>query len=282
MGTSKGFGGPPSGLVPSWADDPASGAVPAGQPAAGDGGGTSTPAADTGLPPGLQQPVTGRLTQARGNFTKYARTGSRSYLGGAVRRYVGSVGGASGAARRMGASRVAAGNLLGVVRDVQTRGIDEALRARGLQRLIGRPAEEVLLGLLEIVCLPGGPVDEGISRQALLEAVKDQAEDGVVSFGQLTPEQLKEFFLDYVIRSIEGKVISDIAARAISVPLNADLALQLEDQLRDFIAGATRSHIGAMLDGSEALPTDSQINDKVSRIYEAAFTFLAQVGEDAE
>ena len=66
------------------------------------------------------------------------------------------------------------------------------------------------------------------------------------------------------------------------MPENAERALELEDQLREFIAGATRSHIGEMLEGPLAAFTDPQLNEKVSQIYEAAFMFVEQAGEDAE
>jgi len=283
MGTSKGFGGPSNGLVPSWADDPASGAAPAGQGAAADGTPLPT-SAPTAAPPQSAAPVQSPkpLTQARAKFTSFTKTGSSSALGGALRRHVASTGGASGAARRMGASRVAGGNLLGVVRDAQRVGVAEALRSRGLQQLVGLPAEQVFLGLIDIVCLPGGPIDEGISRQALLDAIQDQAEAGVADFDDLTPDQLKEFFLDYIIRSIEGKVISDIAAKSIRIPENVERALDLEEQLKDFIAGATRSHLGVLLEGPLTSFSDPQINDKVSKIYEAAFSLVEQAGEEAE
>jgi hypothetical protein len=281
MGTSKGFGGPASGLVPSWADDPASGASPVGPPAGSDGVPPASPPAAP-VQPAPPAQAARPLTQARARFTRFSKTGSSSALGGALRRHVDSVGGAAAAARRMGASRVAASNLLGVVRDAQRIGVSEALRSRGLQQLIGLPAEQVYLGLLDTICLPGGPVDEGISRQALLDAIEDQADAGVVNFDDLTPDQLKEFFLDYVIRSIEGKVISDIAAKGISVPENAERVLELEGQLKDFIAGATRSHIGELLEGPLTAFTDPQINEKVSQIYEAAFSFVEQAGEEAE
>ena len=161
---------------------------------------------------------TGAYSSAKRKFSSFARSGGTDSLGGAMRRYVRSSGGPAKAARRMGAARGTGGRLLGVVRDAERVGLAEALRSRGLERLVGRPADEVYRGLVEIVCPPGGPIDEAISRQAMLDAIADQADAGVADFGALTPEQLKEFFLDFVIRSIEGRVTSDIAARAVTLP----------------------------------------------------------------
>lgn len=181
----------------------------------------------------------------------------------------------------MGAAWGTGGRLLGLVRDAERGGITEALRSRGLQHLTGQPAEEVFRGLIEIVCPPGGPIDEAISRQAMLDAIGDQADAGVTDFGALTPDQLKEFFLDYVIRSIEGRVMSDIASRAVSLPDDVNQVMDIQQQLHDFVSGCTRSHLGGQL-GSLAALSDEQIDVKVNSIYEAAFGLVAAAGEAAE
>ncbi len=116
----------------------------------------------------------------------------------------------------------------------------------------------------------------------MLDAIQDQTDAGVVDFDDLSPDQLKEFFLDYVIRSIEGKVLSDIAAKSIRIPDSVQDAVELEVQLKDFIAGATRSHLGQLLSGPIASLSDPQINDLVMHIYEAAYSLVARAGEAAE
>ena len=53
--------------------------------------------------------------------------------------------------------------------EVQSRGVQEALRALNLQALAGRPIEEVFLSLADYICSEGGTVDEGnrpLSRRA--------------------------------------------------------------------------------------------------------------------
>jgi hypothetical protein len=198
-----------------------------------------------------------------------------------MHRYVQSSGGAAKAARRMGAVRGTGGRLLGLARDAERVGITEALRSRGLQHLVGQPAEDVFRGLVDVVCPPGGPIDEAISRQAMLDAIGDQADAGVTDFDALTPDQLKEFFLDFVIHSIEGRVISDIAARAVSLPEDVNQVIDIQNQLHDFVSGCTRSHLGGQLGALGAL-SDQQIDAKVNSIYEAAFGLVAAAGEAVE
>jgi hypothetical protein len=114
-----------------------------------------------------------------------------------------------------------------------------------------------------------------------LEAIGDQADAGVADFGALTPEQLKEFFLDFVIRSIEGRVMSDIAARLVTIPQDVGRVLDIQQQLHDFIAGCARSQLSDRLGPATALDS-GQLDLKVNAIYEAAFGLVAAAGEAAE
>lgn len=274
MGTSKSYGGPGSGLVPSWVDDTAAPATTGGAETAD----AAVPEQST-TPSG--QPVTAGtsgFTGARRMFSNFARTGNSSALGWALKRHVGSSGGPKKAARRMAAARSTGGALLGFVRDAARSGVDEALRIRGLQHLAGQSAETVFMGLIEVICPPGGPIDEAIARQALLDAIADQVESGMTEFDALSSEQLNEFFLDFIIRSIEGRIMSDIGARGVTLPDDVGEVIALQEQLHDFVAGCCRSHLAAELGALDSL-TDRQLDRKIEAIYEAAFTLIADAGD---
>ena len=209
MGTSKGYGGPRSGLVPSWVDDPAPGIVPPSPPTAAPFGPTDPsapgPPIAPRMPPQLDTSGAGPLSGARNGFSRFAGTGSGSALGGALSNYVRSgTGGARRAARRMGASRATGARLLGVVRDIRQFGPAETLRRLDLAGMAGRPAADVFLAMLEFVCPPGGAVDEAIARQAMLEAIGDLAESGAGSFETMTKDQYQEFFLDFIVSLDRG------------------------------------------------------------------------------
>lgn len=293
MGTSKGYGGPSSGLVPSWVDDPAPGVAAAPAPAPGAPITPTTPGtpgqpAARGSPARPQAPIpqpdtsgAGGLRGARGSFSRFARTGSRSALGSALSNYVrNGTGGAGRAARRMGSSRAAGARLLGVVRNFATIGPAETLRQLNLAGLAGRPAAEVFVGLLEFVCPPGGAVDEAIARQAMLETIGDMAEAGVGSFDTLTTQQMGEFFLDFVARSIEGRVMADLGGRGVTLPDSVAAVENAQAQLHDFVTGCTRGQLAGRLDGVERM-SDRDIEVVVNQIYEAAFELVAAAGEAA-
>jgi hypothetical protein len=289
MGTSKGYGGPATGLVPSWVDDLAPGVAPAGPapvPGAPSVANPTAPAQQTpGAPtvlPGPDVSGAGRLGGARRSFSRFARTGSRSSLGSALSNYVrNGTGGARRAARRMGASRAAGARLIGVVRDVQRLGAAEALRQLNLPGLAGLPAADVFIALLEFVCPPGGAIDEAIARQAMLETIGDLAESGVGDFGTMTPDQMQEFFLDFIARSIEGRVMADLGGRGVTLPDDVAAVESAQQQLHDFVTGCTRGELSDRLDGVDRLG-DRDIEQVVNQIYEAAFELVAAAGEAAE
>lgn len=302
MGTSKGYGGARTGLIPSWIDDPAPGTMPGTPPAVAppaapppavpqptappagppNPGTPAQPAPAVPRPP--PQPDTsgsGALGGARGSFSRFAGSGSRSALGHALSNYVrNGTGGARRAARRMGVSRVAGARLLGVVRDVQRLGPTEALRRLDLAGLAGRPAPDVFLSMLEFLCPPGGAVEEAITRQAMLDAIGDLAEAGAGSFDAMTADQLREFFLDFIARSIEGRVMADLGGRGITLPDDVAAVENAQQQLHDFVAGCTRGELAGRLDGVEQL-ADRDVERVVNEIYEAAFGLVAAAGEAA-
>ncbi|WP_315904125.1 MULTISPECIES: Qat anti-phage system associated protein QatB [Burkholderiales] len=291
MGTSKGYGGPPNGLVPSWLESPAGGSGGGNGDAEdnGDAGGDGADGSTDGSSVS-QAPGSGALTGARTAFTRFSKNGSSSTLGAALAGYVrggngrgsgGGSGGARRAAQRMGASRATGSRLLGVVRDFQRIGALDTLRRLDLDRMVDRPATEVFLSMLEFLCPPGGAIDEAISRQAMLEAIGHLDGAGPAEFGQLTPEQLREFFLDFVSLSIEGRVIADIGSRGITLAADVESVERTHEQLRDFINGCCRAHLSGLLTGVDRL-TDREVEQRSNEIYEAAFQLIADAGEDAQ
>lgn len=287
MGTSKGYGGPSSGLVPSWIDDVAQPAGPAAQP---NGPGQSNPSqpgstpSQPGSPPSgpVNNDGTGSLRGARSSFTRFARTGSPSDLGNALSSYVRKgVGGSSRGARRMGTSRATAAKLLSIFGDVQRNGAAETLRRLQLTVAPGQPASQVLLALLEFICPPGGAIDEGVARQAALNTIAELDEAGSGSFEDMTQADRQNFFLDFVANSIESMIMADLGGRGITMPDDVEAVERIQSQLSSFITGCTRGQLANRLEQWPA-PTDQEVNQVTSAIYEAAFDLIAAAAEGLE
>lgn len=277
MGTSTRFGGPSSGLVPSWADDPSPATAPApGQPTSG-----MPPNPDGTAPPSAPQVVpadSGSFRSARASFNKFARGGDRKDLGKSLSSYVRSgTGGARGAARRMGASRSAGARLLGFVRNVESFGAAIALQQFNLESLASRPAAEVFTALLDFICPPGGALDEAIARQAMLDAISDFADAGMNDFGAMSEAERREFFLDFIIRSIEGRIITDMATRGMARSASVEAMEDMQEQLHDFVAGHTRGALAPLLDGP--VHSDAEMMNMIDIIYEAGFELISLMGE---
>jgi hypothetical protein len=288
MGTSNAYGGPGGGtpLIPSWLEPPAG---PIG-PSPGDGGIPAIPTPGQPLPSPMQPPALppipppaepGRYRAPRGNFSRYASSGGgdRRNLGRALSRYVsGSSGGAGQAARRMGASRTAGANLISFLRDAAARGTQEALRALRFDRLVGKPIEDIFLGLAEYVCPDGGTIDEGIAREAYMETIADLAEAGITDIDALTLDQVQTIFELYAANAIEARIYNDIGTNVIQLPQDAREVLSLQTQLHEFILRSVSDAMTHAREGLEAL-TRERSAQFVTRIYEQAFGILKSLGE---
>jgi hypothetical protein len=287
MGTSTAYGGP-SGrdpLVPSWLGSDGGGAPP-GRPPEAPQGDQGQPSSDGAPPAPPRQPIPSaadphRFSGPRGNFTRFARSGGsdRASLGRAVSRYVSSsAGGSSQAAQRMGTSRVAGARLVSFLTDAQTRGAREALRTLNLEALAGRPLSEILIGLADHVCPGAGTVDEGIAREAYVETVVELTTSGITDLDALSPDQMLTVFEIYATHAIEARICNDIGLKAITMPNDAQAALRVEAQLRDFIRNGVSDALANARAGNAALTSD-RIEDFVGQVYEDAFRFLHARGE---
>ncbi|HHJ4624061.1 MULTISPECIES: Qat anti-phage system associated protein QatB [Klebsiella/Raoultella group] len=271
MGTSKAYGGPVNGLIPDFVDNPPPPTLPLADDSTQDI--PVTPPDSSGAGP---------FRTPKANFTRYSRSGSRSSLGKAVAGYVRKgMGGAGRASRRMGSSRTAAGGLLGLISDYQQGGATQALGRFYLGNLAGQSASSALLSLVEFLCPPGGSVDEGIARQAMLDTISDMSDVGEENFDELTPDQLKEVFISFVVHSIEGRIMADIGKNGIKIPDDIDSIVSIQEDLHDFVDGATRTQLRDEIRDLSRLSGDT-VDGKVEEIYTVAFELLAREGERLE
>ncbi len=97
----------------------------------------------------------------------------------------------------------------------------------------------------------------------------------------MTPEQMQDFFLDFVVRSIEGMVMAELGGRGIMLSDDVAQVERTEKQLRSFISGATRGQLAGKL-GSVSSLNDRDVDRVVMGIYEAAFEIIAIAGESAK
>lgn len=288
MGTSGSFGGSKTGLVPSWVDDPP--AAPAAAPTGGasepeaasgdgvDGDDANTPISPSAYPPLQPPPPTSGLGAARGNITRGARSSDSRAIRRGAGRYVAASGGGHRAARRMSSSRATAGGIAGLAHAFAALGPVEALRSFKLESLAGSPATDVFVALTDALCPPGGTIDEAIARDAMLETVAALAAEGVGNFDELTSDDLQEFFIGVVSRSIEGKILNEVGTNSIRLPPDLAAVERAQRMLHDFVDGCVRDRF-AELGSSLAEISGEEIDEFVNDLYAATFDLMQTLGE---
>jgi len=314
MGTSSPSGGPKGStpLVPSWLEPGANGGgldpqVPDGSPI------LVPPSSIPALPPGASPTPPGaaplsplpnqtvpvplppppfrpalpplgardRFTSARRNFSRSAKSGGADgrSLKRAVSHYVSkATGGASGAARRMGAANSAGAGLLGFLNDVRTNGEAVALRRFNLSALAGRPLEDIFLGLADCVCSTGGRLDSSLARDAFIETIAELAANGITQLNSLTAEQMQTVFELYATHAIEARICNDIGTKAVSLPRDLSDVHEFQVQLRDFIRRGVADALTLANAEFQILTTETVLKF-VEGVYETAFGILQTMGE---
>jgi len=168
--------------------------------------------------------------------------------------------------------------LLSFLSGVFANGPREALRALNLERLAGRPIEEVFLGLMEYVCPEGGTVDEGIARDAFIETIADLAESGISDFDALTADQMQTIFELYATHAIETRLCNDIGTKAITLPPDAVQAASVQRQLLDFVRRSVADSLTQARAAMQAL-TPERVFGFVTRVYEQAYAIMHSMAE---
>ncbi len=177
----------------------------------------------------------------------------------------------------MGPSRSVAGGVGRVLTDFVQNGATAALQPFNLQAMVGEPATEVFNALADVLCPPGGTIDEAIARQAMLAAAAELAAAGDVAFDTMTPEMLEVVFINTISRSIEGKLINELGTRAIKLPDDTAAVQRIERQLHDFVSGQVRDAFADSGATMQSMPRQD-VDRIVSNIYEQAFQALEILG----
>ena len=284
MGTSNKFGGPSStsALIPTFLDDPST-SDPVGdiegptkpnpedqdskEPSTEEGG--VTPRAPLSTPEDAN-----RFRSSRQSFNAAARSRDKDALRKSLSRYVRKgMGGSRGATRNMGSSVSSAARAIGFAQEAVHSGVNVALKNLGVESLVGQPAEQALAALTDVLCPPGGPIDQGIAREAWNEAILQLAESDINDVGDVTAEQWTVLVADFIANTIEAKVINDVGAKGIELPQDVEAINQLQVDLHDLIRGAVDDAIGGQLVSGENIP-QNELRAVAVDIYERSFAYL--------
>jgi hypothetical protein len=178
----------------------------------------------------------------------------------------------------MGSSRQVGADLLRFFSTVQSAGSAAALRELNLESLAGQPVEIIFASLSDFLCPIDGSIDQGIARDAFIEAIVELAGVGVTDLDSLSADQMLSVFEIFTAHAIEARICNDIGARIIVLPTSPAGVDAVENQLTDLIRRSVSDAIAAETAISGSL-TPERISGFVERVYEFAFEFLAALAE---
>jgi hypothetical protein len=305
MGTSNPFNGGNNRnpLVPDWVGGagpaPASPGAPApapGGPATGNAGG---PGAPGGAHPGNGNPGGGnpgngnpggagdgdapgpnRFQSARTNFFKFAKSGggggggrgggTNRNLRRAVRSFVGkSSGGARRATQRMAAERSATTALGRILSSAGAAGIQETVRRLGFAQLATLPVQDIYAALVDVICEPGGELDESFAREAYIKALAEISE-AQADLERPSPETAVSFLASFITNAIQNRLLNAIGNKVVAIPRDVASVQNVEQQINDHIRGNVND---AMTEAGEDFPVE-RIVSTIDDIYERALVLL--------
>lgn len=261
MGTSNPFGGGNNGnpLIPGWVGGSAGPDGPPDVPtAAPDGDNPETPAVD-------DAPEPNRFQSARTNFFKFAKAGGGGGAGGGarggndrnMRRAIGgfvgkSSGGAQRAAQRMASERTATASLGRILSSAGAAGIQETVRRLGYAQLATLPVPEIYAALVDVICGPGGDLDESFAREAYIKALAE-IRAANMDLERPTPETTASFLASFIAHAIRNRVLNAVGNKVVSVPIDVASVQRLEQQINDYIRGEVND---AMREAGDDFPVD--------------------------
>lgn len=275
-------------LVPSWLDDSDADISPAASPADTMPPQDQQPDQDAApsqnpnqpeQPQKNQPPDPKRFSAPRGNFTRFINRGGTGGGGRNLRHaasaYVKrSSGGSQNATARLGSARQSTARLLSIMGGFASGGVSATAQKYNLGDIIGKPARVAFLRIMDFVCPDGGKTDDGIARNAYVEAIATISDLETKQIENLSPSEFLAFTEIYMTNVIVGKIENDIGNKLISLPSSIAQVDNLQEQLTDLIKGCVSdAFTGLNLDIARIDTTQTQ--DIVDSVYKTAFDFMA-------
>ncbi|ADR35244.1 hypothetical protein Sulku_2589 (plasmid) [Sulfuricurvum kujiense DSM 16994] len=272
MGTSSQFGGTTVGLVPSWVDDP----TPA--PADSEKGKETVqnPLENTTETPDKIRTLP--FQGAKANYSRYLRSGDQRSMNNALKSYGKATGGTGGATRRMGTSRTTAGGLAHFIGALGTGGAQQAIREFNLSNYAGQSASDVLFALSEVICPPGGTIDEGIARDAMHESIGELINSGITDLDSMNEAQRQELLINYFTHSIQGRIVNDIGHGTVKIPSSNEEVERLEKSLAQFTKGLVRVAVERHFK-EKSVFNQNEMAHIIDNIYQESFALLTGLAE---
>lgn len=168
---------------------------------------------------------------------------------------------------------VVAGKALDFFLNAKTKGLNSALKEKGLDALIGKSNEEIYLGLIEYFCTDNSTIEESVLRECVVEVLSN---NDVLDLEDLDKFDGNKFIEDFIIKYIqvnfEVAFFEKIQGLCGSIK-EANLRIKeineyIDDSIRNLYEEEELLHIDWK--GAEGI---SFINEKCRKCYELLMLF---------
>jgi hypothetical protein len=190
-----------------------------------------------------------------------------------------AAGGSQNATKRLGAARISTAKLLSVIGGFASGGVSTTARLLHLGDIIGKSAKDAFLRIMDFVCSDGGSTDDGIARNAFIEALSEMPDWESRQIDTLTPPEFLAFTEIYMADVIEGRIVNDIGNKLFSLPKDIAAVENIQDQMKDFIKGAVSDAVFQLKIDIKNIDS-SQTQSIVDSVYKAAFDIMRSLGEE--
>ncbi len=195
---------------------------------------------------------TDTLRTAKSAIKRIANKRNGATFKKAAKEYVKRTGGHRKATTASVVGISAGGNYLGFFGDVARGGLEKTLRDYDLADCIGKSTEEVFAKIVNKIAPSGATNDEAIARTAVIMAFDKLCEkliesgQDVTALDQLDEETLKDTVIEFVSAYIFKKWVYEAGLALERNDLSEADAIELENEMKDFVVGEVRSSLGKM------------------------------------
>jgi hypothetical protein len=137
------------------------------------------------------------------------------------------------------------------------------------------PVQDIYAALVDVICEPGGELDESFAREAYIKALTEMSE-AQADLERPSPETTVSFLASFIANAIQNRLLNAIGNKVVAIPRDVAAVQNVEQQINDYIRGNVND---AMAEAGEDFPVE-RIVSTIDEIYERAVVLLE--GPDPE
>ena len=284
MGTSSSFKGPKNKtpLLPSWAPPPPN--IESKESNQTEAGGDSDRQPDAVPIPGIPLPetvplVSGSWRTAKGQMTRYVKTGDRTALRKAGQAYVKALGGKSGASRSAISGHAGLASFGGFLGNVVRNGINTTLTKYNLSQFIGHTAEETLAAIIDQIAPSGATNEEAITRKAMLEtmeylySIMDLENQGISALDAMPEDKIRDCMIYCVSAYIYERWLNQLSLAIEEKTISESEAVYLEKDVKDYVFEMVKTDLSS-IDVLNRDFNEEESKNIIENIFETAYSTL--------